>query len=889
MNARPSHWGIGLVVALLAAVGGAPAHALQVTAFDAQIAQPSGASAIQAGGHPDVTLSLDLPTLPGANGTVVPEENVKDLVIELPEGVQGDAGATPTCAGAQLAGPSGASCSADTQIGVAHLWMGFDMAEPLRVPIFNLVVGRDAPAQFGFNARGVTVRIGAGLRGGPEPGLTASIRSLSQALPLVGARFTLWGVPADPVHDAERFDPLTARPGAVSSAPRRPFLTFPTSCSDVAPVTRLRVRSWQRPDDWTEARAPMHVAGQAPQGPAGCDRLDFAARLEAQPETRRRGTPSGLTLTVRLAQDSDPDGLTTATMRKAVVSLPAGVALSPSGTNGLVACDAASTDDGDVPACPGASRLGDVELTTPLLTGPLRGAVFLVRPRDPFDGTLGIQLVAEGAGIALRLDGRVAPDPATGRLTATLDDLPQLPLETMTLRFYDGPTALLALPATCGPATTVATLTPHSGGAPLTATSTFEVSGDGSGAPCPPRGFSPGFAAGSATSTAGADAPFTLRFARGDEDQELGGFSASLPAGLLGRIAGVPALCPDNVAAVGACDGGSRIGSAAMTAGPGPEPVRLTGGVHLTGPYRGAPFGLAIVVPAVAGPLRLGTVVVRAAIEIDRSDASLRVVADPLPTALVGIPLQVRTVELTLDRSGFMTNPTSCAPLLVDGQVRSTEGTVASVSSRYAVGGCADLPFAPRMALRVGGRGSTRKGAAVPLRVTLRMGAGQARSRAIRVTLPDTLNARFPALNRACAPADLAADRCGSRIGNATVVTPVLRDPLRGAIFLVWDRTHRMPGLVVRLGGQIGLDLRGRLRIAGRRIATTFDPLPDVPISRLDLRFAGGAGGALGANVDLCSAAAGRRGYADVSLRGHNGKHVRQSKRLLALGCRATR
>ncbi len=34
--------------------------------------------------------------------------------------------------------------------------------------------------------------------------------------------------------------------------------------------------------------------------------------------------------------------------------------------------------------------------------------------------------------------------------------------------------------------------------------------------------------------------------------------------------------------------------------------------VYVTGPYRGAPFGLMFVVPAIAGPYNLGTLVVRA-------------------------------------------------------------------------------------------------------------------------------------------------------------------------------------------------------------------------------------------------------------------------------------
>ena len=89
--------------------------------------------------------------------------------------------------------------------------------------------------------------------------------------------------------------------------------------------------------------------------------------------------------------------------------------------------------------------------------------------------------------------------------------------------------------------------------------------------------------------------------------------------------------------------------------------------MFLTEGYKGAPFGLSIVVPAKAGPFTLtgtngaGSVVVRAAINIDPHTAALTITSDPLPTALDGIPLQLKVVNVTIDRPGFTFNPTSCA------------------------------------------------------------------------------------------------------------------------------------------------------------------------------------------------------------------------------------
>ncbi len=179
----------------------------------------------------------------------------------------------------------------------------------------------------------------------------------------------------------------------------------------------------------------------------------------------------------------------------------------------------------------------------------------------------------------------------------------------------------------------------------------------------------------------------------------------TLPRGVMPKIGTVP-LCAELLAVTGGCGEETRIGGAQVLAGPGSQPFALPGRVYVGGPYKGAPYSLVIVVPAQAGPLDLGTVVVRAAVFVDLHTAALRIVSDRLPTILKGIPLQLRKVNVTIDRSGFMVNPTNCTRQAVGATVVSAEtGAAAQRSSRFQVGDCGALPFTPKLAVKVGGKG----------------------------------------------------------------------------------------------------------------------------------------------------------------------------------------
>ncbi len=504
---------------------------------------------------------------------------------------------------------------------------------------------------------------------------------------------------------------------------------------------------------------------------------------------------------------------------------------------------------------------------------------------NPFGSLLAMYIVLDdpSRGLVIKLPGRIAPDPVTGQLTATFDDNPQLPFSRLHLQLKGGPRAPLVTPPACGSYRTDATMTSWNDSLPAAQSSdTFAIDSG-----CAASGFDPTFTAGTESPIAGKDSPLVTRFGRSDSDQELSSIDMTLPRGLLGRISST-VLCSDADANAGTCPDASKIGTTTVAAGPGSNPFYITNGrAYITGPYKGAPFGLSIVVPAVAGPFNLGNVVVRGSIFVDRTTSALRVVTDQLPTILQGIPLKLRLADVTVDRPGFMFNPTSCAPMSAIARITSVLGTVATKTSRFQVGDCRALPFRPSMSFAIGSPHHTGADVSTPLTATVRMPRGDTNLHSVDVTLPSTLAALLPVLNRRCTLAAFEAGHCGSgaRVGSAVAVTPLLRDPLRGSVYFVRNPARALPDLMVALRGQVAIDLTGTIRIGrGNRIATHFDTIPDVPISTFTMRLVSGRNGPLGATTNLCSAAA-RRSTVQLGFRAQDGAKVSRSQRLVVHGC----
>ncbi|HKG01546.1 MAG TPA: hypothetical protein VKB03_00070 [Conexibacter sp.] len=890
-----------------------------IDALDGQVsADADGSPLTQAGGRPySASVSIDFNTTRNPMplvGDLWPVESVKDVFTELPPGFVGNPTGVDTCTAGELANGFSTEaqplCPATSQVGTSLLRFngGTGLVSPQGpIPLYNMVPPPGIPARFGMNILGSVVTLDAEVRSGGDYGITVAARDVPQSLALAGTTVTLWGVPSDPSHDAERAcpgfgSPSGGAPTCPNTAPARAFLRNPTSCTaaGVGLQTNVRIDSWAHPDAYVEASFRSHANPGYPYPPLlrgaeigidGCDRVPFTPSLVGKPLSPRAGSPSAFTFDLSIPQTDDPNVISQSDLKTAVVTLPPGVHVSPSSAQGLGACAPAEIHlhDASAPSCPQSAKVGTATITTPLLPDPLEGSIYLAKPHDnPFGSLLSIYLVAKGSGVVVKLAGRVDADPVSGQLTTTFDNNPQLPFSNLHLEFKGGPRAPLAMPTQCGKTyTTHAVLTGWSGRS-VASESSFAVSGDGKGAACDPPHFTPDFHAGTANPVAGRTSTFSLALSRDDQDEQLGALTVHMPEGLTGKIANAT-LCSESDAAHGACGDASKVGDVTVGAGAGTNPFYITQGrAYVTGPYKGAPFGLSIVVPAVAGPFNLGNVNVRSALFVDKHTSELSVVSDPLPTILEGIPLDVRDVRVSVNKSDFIVNPTSCARKAVGGVIESTAGARARVSSPFQVGECARLGFQPRMVLRVGGRGHTTRNRTTPLSTTIRMPKRHANLRFVRVTLPDTINARLTVINDACTRAQFETDivKCAhARAGTAVAVTPLLRDPLRGDVYFVGNG-HPLPDLFVALRGQVDFDLIGRITIPHSRfLRTTFATAPDVPVRSFTLNLFGGPRtGSLGAATNLCSRR-GRSARAQLDYVGQNGKAVHRQQRLVVRGC----
>jgi uncharacterized repeat protein (TIGR01451 family) len=909
-----------------------------VQAFTTRAADEAGTEYTVAGGHPyEAATSFALP-LYRAAGEPNAVEEMKESYVELPPGFLGNPAAATRCPLTKLQGPI-SLCPPSSRVGVIDLGVRGSVN---RLPLYNVIPERGYPAElaFKFGINAVTMYATFRPRTGSY-GVTIGVPGATQ-FGITSIGVTLFGVPSL----------LNGSGGAAV-----PFLSNPANCSQAQSITRIAIDSWQHPGrtlpggsldlrtpdlsdpNWKTATALAPPATE-------CDAPALASQFHPQIDARpiqagaavQADQPSGLAVRLTLPQSNDPTDPATnfdpavpqaPPLKDVRVTLPAGVAISPAAADGLVGCSDRAEDpagdqvryDNTIPVtCPDASKLGTVTATSPLLaahdpatdaiTGPepIDGDVYLITPHP---GDLGrgenqggtfrvlIQLSSPRHGLVVKLPGTVNAD-ESGRLTATVEAGPQLPIGHLEVNLRSGPRAPLATPVTCGTFTGTTELTPWStpGTPDATLSTSFDVNAGPNGSACSatPQGrpFGPVLSAGTESPRAGKASPFVLRLTRDDGEQELASITAALPPGLSAKLAGVP-YCPPSAIAVAehaggkaeqaspSCPAASQVGSLEIGAGAGSSPYYASGKAYLAGPYKGASLSFILVTPTVAGPFDLGNVVVRAALNIDPETARVTVRSDPIPRVLDGVPLRVRDVRLRLDRPGFTLNPTSCDRFSIGTSVDGSSGALASPSTLFQVGKCADLPFKPTLALRL--IGPTHRSAHPKLRATLRPRPGDANLSRVTLTLPRTELLENSHIKTICSRPRFAADACppGSIYGYAQAWSPLLGQPLRGPVFLR-SSNRQLPDLVASLNGQIEIDLVGHVDSVGSRIRASFPKLPDLPLGKFVLTMQGGKKGLLANNSELCRA----QPRATAVFRGQNGKR-RTTHPLMIQRCGKTR
>jgi hypothetical protein len=831
--------------------------------FNTYAADSGGAPDIQAGDHPtSLTTSFALPAnriylSDISENAVIPVEDVKDVVVNLPLGFVGDPLAAPRCPLSVFTTTTHealgddvvlSACPVGSRVGT---W-GQTLLTDGSNPIYNLVPEHGHPAEFGvfltdiqewavLYASVVPTSSGYVLR------VTAS--DVPRLAHVESATLTFSG------------DPSAQDGNANSSAA---FFTNPTDCSRGPLTSMIFMDSWENPGrtdsygtpDLSDPAWKQATASTYPEV-TGCNLLQFNPTIALVPETAHDDEPSGYRFNLRIPQTTNvaPE-LATPELKDATVTLPAGVSVSPGVADGLQACtDAQVALESTEPAsCPPASQIGTVKVSTPLLEEPLEGQVFLGAPNcdpcsqaDAEDGEmlqLFLQVHSEKYGVVIKIPGTAEAGESgknglqPGQLRAKFLNNPQLPFSELELHLKGGQRAPLANSQTCGTLTTTSDLSPWS--SPETAdaapSSSFEVAG------CEGDPFAPSFSAGTVTPSAGAYSPFTLTFSRRDGEQDLSGLTVMTPPGLLGKIAGVQ-QCPEPQASLGECGPASLIGHTEVAAGSGSEPFWVGGSVYLTGPYKGAPFGLSVVTPAVAGPFNLGNVIVRAAIRVNPNTSALTITSDPLPQIIDGVPLRIQTVNVTIDRAGFMFNPTNCDQQQVAAAITSAQGAVAPVSNPFAVAGCANLPFKPSLTISTAGKTSKEDGASLLVKIAAK--PGEANVAKTDLQIPLGLPARLQTLNKACVSATFEANPAGcsseSIIGMATVRTPVLNVPLTGPMYLVSHGSEAFPDVEVVLQGEgVEIVLDGHTNIRKGITYSNFEAVPDAPFSSFEANLGEG-------------------------------------------------
>ncbi len=902
-----------------------------------------GTPATVAGSHPyQQTADFGFPTENPGDG-LTSAGHARDFYVELPRGLSGDPAASPVlCTEAQLTGEE--HCPPASQVGVADVTTLLGDAIGISSsPLYNMVPPPGSVASFGTDvaAAGIFVHALAGVRSDSDYGVEVSTRDVLAlgTQPIFSVQAQFWGSPTSEAHDQIRDECGAGEDCSLEAKDRTKtaLLTMPSDCPGEPLPFEIFADSWEEPAPEFEEREAFYesadVAGN-PVSVTGCGELDFEPEITARPTNNVSDSPTGLDFTLHQPTDTDFESRSPANLKDIAVHFPAGLAVNASQAAGLDACSKDQIgfegEEGGTlifskehQSCPAAAKIGSLEVTTPALVARnaahrvekdpegkpvlevLHGSVYIAKPfENPFNSLIAVYLAVEDekTGIVAKLAGEGELDPQTGQVSTYFKENPEQPFEDIKVHIFGGPRGALITPPVCGKFTTDADLTPWSAPqAPsVLRADSFNTTSAPGGGPCPTTEAqmpnAPKLDAGTLNPTAGAYSPLIFKLSREDGTQRLGKIEATLPTGVIAKLAGVGTCSEADIAKArsreapqkGAleqsdpsCPASSQVGIVNGSAGAGPTPYYTQGRAYLAGPYKGAPVSIVAIVPAVAGPFDLGNVVVRSAVYLDPATAQGRVVSDPLPSVVHGVPLDVRSVAVRAERPNFSLNPTSCNEKSFGGQVLSTLGAPAPLFERFQVGGCKSLPYKPKFSARL--YGPIHRGGHPRFKGVFTAKGGEANTARISFTLPKSEFIDQAHFRTICTRVQFAAQQCpaGSVYGHVTAYSPLLDYPLEGPAYLR-SSSHKLPDLVLALHGPpaqpLFFEADGRVDSVNGGLRVRFEAVPDAPLSRVVFNAQGGKKGLFQNSTNICKGVH----RATLKLDGQNGKVFDSQPKLVA-------
>jgi hypothetical protein len=848
-------------------------------------------STTQAGAHPDLEFDVAVKQNSKSAENVFGLHNsyaaVRNIRFEVPPGLIGDPnviGSVQQCSAQQLVSYAepGGGCPNGSQIGVSSI-NAYELLQEFHEPVYMMKPpGGDVAARVGLIAGLYPMFLDFHVRSESDYALISEVINAPAAARVIKLETSLWGVPAAKEHDTERCTPAEALGGKSECGSRPPggnelpFFTNPTRCG--VPLTAsVNASSWAEP----EMKPEGEVKATFPPI-TGCDKLPFGPGVEVNPTSHHTAAPSGLDMTIKLPASPGVKVLEPSQIRYMRIDLPEGLTVNPTTADGLQVCSPQEVHfhenvDSD---CPDGSKIGATEFNIPVLERKVKGAIYLRKP-EPGHPYL-IWIVADDLGLHVKLPGDLELDQKTGQIhsviigTPETEGLPQAPLREIKLLLKSGFRAPMITPEHCGTYYTHFEFVPWSGGPPAVGNSPMEITeGCGTG------DFKPRLSAGSADSQGGAFSPFDVTITREDGEQNIQGLNLTLPTGLAASFAGIP-RCEGQAAVTGQCPAASRLGKVVAAVGPGPTPLwvpqpgKRPANVYLGGPYKGAPTSVVAVVPKQAGPFDFGDEIVRSAVFINPITAQATAKADPFPQITEGIPLAYRTLSVQLDRPGFTLNPTSCKQREAVAGLTSNLGNSATAKTTYAATDCGALGFKPNFALSL--KGGTKRGNFPALRASFRPRAGDANASSVVVRLPHSAFLEQGHFRTICTRVQYNAGGGGgagcpsaSIYGHVVAKTPILDTPLEGPVYLR-SSNHNLPDMVLSLHGPPSLPIQvesvGRIDSAKGGIRSSFEAIPDAPITEVRLEMEGGQKGLIVNSTNICASV----NRAEVKLSAQNGK-----------------